>query len=350
MPVLTKEPAVSHAPPTQRGPSAPPPERGGFSGAVYRALRRKSTWIVGVPLLFVMAVGVGGLAWIQYRNAHTLPPLSFADVPADDSGSRPGGILNLFPLPGRGGDAGLADDGEGAEVPTPSDVAAPGLPRTASSPDDRSSSDPADHTASAPAAPADQPSAAPGQPSAPSPEPAGSELDGTWSVGAGTVAGYRFGYSTAGGRGTQVGRGDAVTGDFQLAGSTVRGGQFSVDFREVRCDGDGGDVCDQQVHQMMDVENHPFETFALTQPIELGHIPADGEQITAKATGQLTLRGVTRTVTFDVTARRNAGRIEVLGSIPVNRDDYAIPDPEAPVFTIDKDGLIEFLLLFDHTP
>jgi polyisoprenoid-binding protein YceI len=171
-------------------------------------------------------------------------------------------------------------------------------------------------------------------------------MDGRWVVGAGSIAGYRMGYSTPLGRGTRVGRTDKAPGEIVISGTTVPSGTFSIDMRTVECD--AGSSCTEHVNQMMDTEHHPFETFVLSTPIELGNIPAAGQQITASVTGQLTLRGVTRVTTFSVKARRNGGRIEVLGSIPVNRDDYGIPDSDEPGFTIDKDGTIEFLLMFDR--
>ena len=79
--------------------------------------------------------------------------------------------------------------------------------------------------------------------------------------------------------------------------------------------------------RIMNTDEFPTATFHLTEPIELGSIPADGEQITASATGELTLHGVTQPVTFDVTAQATGGKIGVLGSIPVLFSDYGIDNP-----------------------
>ena len=57
----------------------------------------------------------------------------------------------------------------------------------------------------------------------------------------------------------------------------------------------------------VDLARFPTATFKLTKPIELGSVPADRQEVTASATGDLTLRGTTRPVTFNLTARRNAG-------------------------------------------
>jgi len=79
----------------------------------------------------------------------------------------------------------------------------------------------------------------------------------------------------------------------------------------------------------MDTASFPTATFKLTSPIELGmtSTSANLKQITVKATGDLTLRGKTRSVTFDIVARRNGNTIETNGTIPVKFDDYGIPAP-----------------------
>jgi polyisoprenoid-binding protein YceI len=69
-------------------------------------------------------------------------------------------------------------------------------------------------------------------------------------------------------------------------------------------------------------------------------------EINASATGDLTLRGVTKSVTFPVTARRNGANLEVTGSIPVVFADYNIPNPSSAGITTEDNGVVEFLLVF----
>ncbi len=77
----------------------------------------------------------------------------------------------------------------------------------------------------------------------------------------------------------------------------------------------------------METAEFPTATFVLTEPIDFGQVPPEGEQITATATGDLTLHGVTRSVTFEVTAQIENGRVGVLGNIPVLFADYEIDNP-----------------------
>jgi polyisoprenoid-binding protein YceI len=97
---------------------------------------------------------------------------------------------------------------------------------------------------------------------------------------------------------------------------------------------------------IMDTATFPTSTFVLSAPIELGTVPADRQEITATATGDLTLRGETRPVTFDVTARRNGANIEVNGSIPIRFEEWGIPNPSRPGISTEDNGLLEFLLVF----
>ena len=174
-----------------------------------------------------------------------------------------------------------------------------------------------------------------------------SAVDGTWTATPESVLGYRvkerlFGQDTEG-----VGRTNAITGTLSVAGTSVESGEFTVDMTTVQSD--SGNRDNQFRGRIMDTGTHPTSTFTLTQPIELGTIPVEGETITATATGDLTLRGVTKPVTFDVQARLNQGNIEVNGSIPIVFADWGIPNPSfGPASTADN-GLLEFLLVFSRS-
>ena len=67
----------------------------------------------------------------------------------------------------------------------------------------------------------------------------------------------------------------------------------------------------------------------------------------AKATGNLTLRGITKSVTFDLTAQRVGNNVKVNGNIPVVFADYKISNPSGGPATTEDHGVIEFLLVFE---
>ena len=68
--------------------------------------------------------------------------------------------------------------------------------------------------------------------------------------------------------------------------------------------------------RIMSTDEFPTAVFRLTEPIELGLEPAEGAQVSTSATGELTLRGVTNPVTFELTAQLVNGKIGVLGEHP----------------------------------
>jgi polyisoprenoid-binding protein YceI len=169
-------------------------------------------------------------------------------------------------------------------------------------------------------------------------------IEGTWVVADGSVVGYRIKEVLFGQDSEAVGRSKGVTGEVTIEGTTVSAATFEVDMTtfesgESRRDG-------QFEGRIMEVDQFPTATFELTSPIELGAVPADGEETTATATGDLTLHGVTREVTIDLVARSDGSTFAVDGSIPVTFSDYEIDDPSGGPASVGDDGELEVLLVF----
>lgn len=171
-------------------------------------------------------------------------------------------------------------------------------------------------------------------------------VDGTWKIAAGSVAGYRIKETLFGQSNTAVGRTGGITGSITIAGTTVRTAEFSVDVTTMTSDQHQRDG--QFQGRIMNTAAFPTASFALTQPIQLASIPAEGTTVTESATGKLTLHGTSKTVTFTVEARRTAATISVSGSIPIVFSDYSINNPSGGPATTASSGLLEFLLNFTH--
>jgi polyisoprenoid-binding protein YceI len=169
-------------------------------------------------------------------------------------------------------------------------------------------------------------------------------LDGAWTIAGGSIVGYRVNEVLFGQSAEAVGRTSAVTGELTISGTTVTDASFTADLTQVQSDESRRDG--QFQGRIMDTATFPTATFVLASPIELTSIPDDLVETTVQATGQLTLRGVTRSVTFSLAARRNGGTIEVNGTIPIVFDDYSIPEPSFGPTTVEDHGAIEFLLVF----
>jgi polyisoprenoid-binding protein YceI len=167
---------------------------------------------------------------------------------------------------------------------------------------------------------------------------------GTWSVGSGSVVGYRVGEVLLGQSATAVGRSTSVTGHLTIAGTTVTAAAFTVPTDTIHSDKSQRDA--QFDGRIMNVAQYPTAAFTLTSPIELAPLPADGVIKTYTAHGNLTLHGTTRAVTFTLTAERKDAHIEVAGQIPVLFSDYNIQNPSFSGFVTTQDhGLLEFLLV-----
>lgn len=177
-----------------------------------------------------------------------------------------------------------------------------------------------------------------GAPSAVVPGP----VSGTWKIGAGSVAGYRVQELLFGQSHTAVGRTPKVTGGMVISGTQVTAADFTVDMATVKSDTRSRDA--QFDGFIMDTADHPHGTFRLTRPVELGRVPAVGQTISVPATGNLTLRGVTRQVTFTLDAERLSGGIDVKAEIPITFSLWHIPNPSFAVAQLGKTGTIEVLL------
>jgi polyisoprenoid-binding protein YceI len=181
---------------------------------------------------------------------------------------------------------------------------------------------------------------------------ASGSLAGTYRVGSGSVVGYRVNEVLLGQSTTAVGRTTSVTGHLTIAGSTATAAAFSVPMDTVHSDKSERDG--QFDGRIMDVSQYPTGTFTLTSPIDLAPLPATGVIKSYTADGKLALHGVTRTVTFTLTAERSTAKdgstqIEVAGDIPVLFSDYNIQNPSVGGFVTTQDhGLLEFLLVFSQ--
>jgi polyisoprenoid-binding protein YceI len=172
-------------------------------------------------------------------------------------------------------------------------------------------------------------------------------IDGTWQVQSGSQVGYRakevlFGQSTE-----AAGRTTGVTGTMTITGTTVDAAKFTADLTGLKSD--SGNRDNQVQGRILNTAQFPNATFELTKPIDLGRVPADLQQITVDATGELTVHGTTKPVTITITARRNGEVIETNGNVPITWSDYGIDSPSGGPATVEDSGSMEFLITFTRT-
>ena len=184
---------------------------------------------------------------------------------------------------------------------------------------------------------------APGATTGSSAAPAPATVDGTWTVAAGSRAGYRVSEVLSGQDNEATGRTTAVTGQLVISGTTVNTATFSVDMTKVAS---GESQRDNQFrNRIMNTSQFPTATFALTSPIELTSVPANLVEITAKASGKLTLHGTTKEITIDLKARRNGASLEINGTVPITFSDYGISNPSGGPASVGDNGEMEFLII-----
>jgi polyisoprenoid-binding protein YceI len=167
-------------------------------------------------------------------------------------------------------------------------------------------------------------------------------VDGTWTVASGE-AGYRVPEILQGQETEGVGRTTAVTGSVTIAGTQATAASFEFDLTQLKSDSDRRDG--QVQGRILETAQFPKATFALTAPIDFGAVPAEGEQVSVKASGDLTLHGVTKAVTVDMQARLQGGQIQVLGSLPITFADWDIENPSVkPFVEVGETGNIEWVV------
>jgi polyisoprenoid-binding protein YceI len=223
---------------------------------------------------------------------------------------------------------------------TPQETVATAQPPVATAAPDTTSPNATSPNATSPNATATASSEIPAKTAAPQ-----ASASSQWVATDASQVGYRvqeilFGVDT-----TAVGRTNQVDGTLTIDGTQVTGVEFTVDVASITSDESRRDNAFRG--RVMSADEFPTATFALTQPIELGVTPTDGTEVTTQATGDLTLRGVTNPVTFEVTAKQDAGLIGVQGGIPVVFNDYGIANPSSGGVQTEDDGLVEFILVFE---
>lgn len=193
-----------------------------------------------------------------------------------------------------------------------------------------------------------QPPAAPGDVAAtvaPAPTAPGTPAAGgsTWAATDASIVGYRIKENLFGVDTEAIGRTDQVAGTLTFDGTTLAAAEFTIDMTSVASDDNRRDG---QYRRIMAVDEFPTSRFVLTEPIDVGTEPTEGATVSATATGELTLRGVTNSVTFALDGDVSNGQIVVVGNIPIVFAEYGIENPSRAGITTEDNGLLEFALVF----
>ncbi|MEU8662702.1 nitroreductase/quinone reductase family protein [Actinoplanes philippinensis] len=201
--------------------------------------------------------------------------------------------------------------------------------------------------AAAAAAVAGQPPVAPLTLPVPAAPPSGAPAE-EWRIASGSVAGFRIEQTFLGMTSEVTGRTGGVTGTMTVHGDRIDAVEARIDLLTLTSD---GREPAPQFATSLETARFPQAVVRLTAPIVLDAAFAAGSAVTLPATGELTLRGVTRPVTTTLTARRDATGVAVLGAVPIRFADWQISEPQGygPLGSLSDHGVAEFLLILRST-
>lgn len=176
---------------------------------------------------------------------------------------------------------------------------------------------------------------------------------GTWTVttdavpydydnAEGTFVGFRVEEELSRiGAAEAVGRTPAVTGELTLDDTMLSAASFTTDLTQITSD---RSQRQRAIQSALNTGEHPEATFELTEPVDLGEIPAPGEAVEVDVTGDLTVNGTTVTDTFPLQGGlTNDDNLVVTGSFDLPLSDVGVDAPSAPiVVSVSDTATVEF--------
>jgi polyisoprenoid-binding protein YceI len=178
------------------------------------------------------------------------------------------------------------------------------------------------------------------------------DVAGTWTVAEGSQAGYRVREQLASlsAESDAVGRTSDVTGSITVESdgttTTLTEGTLTVDTTTIASDEDRRD--NRLRTEGLQTDSFPTATFTLTQPVEVPAAAVTGTASDLTLVGDLTLHGVTKSVSIPAQAQLVDGTIQVQGSItfPLADFDIVAPNIGGFIISIADEGTLEFLVTF----
>ncbi|MCS5488633.1 YceI family protein [Curtobacterium flaccumfaciens pv. beticola] len=167
------------------------------------------------------------------------------------------------------------------------------------------------------------------------------DLAGRWTVGGDSEAGYRVHEVLNGSDVTVTGRTDSVSGEATVAGTAITAATVTVRVADIATDSAQRDSYFRD--SALDVAAFPTATFTLGEPIA-DAVPSGSATTTVDAPGELTLHGVTRSVTATLQIGLDGDGVQVSGSMPVTFADYGVQAPDLGFVRVEPRGAVEFLV------
>jgi polyisoprenoid-binding protein YceI len=181
---------------------------------------------------------------------------------------------------------------------------------------------------------------------------AGGDVNGAWQLTAndsnGSFVQYRVHEQFAQGLvdNEATGKSTDVTGTMTVNGTSVSGIEVTANLAALKSDKEFRDNALKS--RGLETDRFPTAKFVADGPVTLPSAPTKGATISVDVPGQLTLHGVTKSVTAPVEARWDGRTVQiVVKALPITLGDYSITPPAGgPIAEVDDHGDLELQLFF----
>jgi polyisoprenoid-binding protein YceI len=178
------------------------------------------------------------------------------------------------------------------------------------------------------------------------------DVAGTWAVTDGSQAGYRVRERLASlsAESDAVGRTSDVTGSITLESdgttTSLTAGTLTLDTTTIASNESRRD--NRLRSEGLQTDTFPTASFTITAPAEIPATALAGTATDVTLVGDLTLHGVTKSVSIPAQAQLVDGTIQVAGSIsfPLSDFDIVAPNIGGFIISIADDGALEFQINF----
>jgi polyisoprenoid-binding protein YceI len=164
----------------------------------------------------------------------------------------------------------------------------------------------------------------------------GTKLSGRWTIGSGSLAGYRvrekLGFLPA--QSDAVGRTSAITGETTVAESngavTVSAASFTVAVNKLKSD---RSMRDQRIHTIgLESDKYPTATFKLSTPLVLPASALTGHVAHVSAIGVFNIHGTSKRETVPLQISLSSSAIQAVGSLTFPWSEFNMTAPSVGGF------------------
>lgn len=178
------------------------------------------------------------------------------------------------------------------------------------------------------------------------------DIDGIWSVGSGSFAGYAVDETLRGLNATVRGRTDSVSGQIDITDAHLVSATIECNLADVHSNLKVRD--DYFSHDVIDTEAYPTATFRTNEPVDLGELledtsaEMDQNALEVVIPGEVELNGKVVAAEANAEAVVTPHGIQVNGSVPLVWSDFGVTPPETDIVSVADSGTLEFLLLLNR--